>query len=87
MLKNWDSLKSTICLDPARTLVVLLNPTSKSFQTMSQPTQEFCLSTALAVSERYRASGKAVDLADVIQRTEHLSGELAAWRELFVTGQ
>jgi hypothetical protein len=54
---------------------------------MSQPTQEFCLSTALAVSERYRASGKAVDLADVIQRTEHLSGELAAWRELFVTGQ
>jgi hypothetical protein len=86
MLKNWDKLRSIFCLDPARTLIILLNPTSKSFKTMSQPSQELCLSTALAVSERYRASGKAVDLADIIQRTEHLSGELAAWRELFAAG-
>jgi hypothetical protein len=86
MLRTWQSLSSAFCLDPARTLIILLNPTSKSFKTMSQPPQELCLSTAIAVSERYRAGGKPVDLADVIQRTEHLSDELAAWRDLFTVG-
>ena len=86
MLKNRDKRAGVFSLDPARTLVILLNPTRTSFQGTDEPSQELRLSTAFAVAERYRAAGKPVDLADVIQRTEHLQDELSAWREMFTTG-
>jgi hypothetical protein len=86
ILRNRDKLTGAFSLDPSRTLVILLNPTGTSFRDMGEPSPELRLSTAFAVAERYRAGGKAVDLADVIQRIEHLRDELSAWREMFATG-
>jgi hypothetical protein len=82
MLKNVDALGNAFALGTENLLLLLLNPTSRSFFDMKEPSEELRLATLFATTERYRVMGKNVDLADSLRRVEHLNGELAAWREL-----
>jgi hypothetical protein len=82
MLKNLGSLGSAFTLTVENLLILLLNPTSKSFRDMPEPSQELRLATLFAVTERDRLMGKSVDLADSLRRVEYLTEELIAWREM-----
>jgi hypothetical protein len=82
MLKNADSLDRAFALDTENLLLLLLNPTSRSFRDMQEPSEELRLATLFATTERDRVIGKSADLADSLRRVEHLNDELAAWREL-----
>ena len=49
---------------------------------MDAPSDELKLAAVFAVSERYRALGKVIDLADCVKRAGHLADELNAWKGL-----
>ncbi len=83
MLRNRDRLREAFSLDPANLIVILLNPTSQSFQEMPAPSIELYLATQYAVSERSRLQHGSVELADSLRRVEFLRDELAGWRELW----
>ena len=80
MVRERERVAPAFQLNPDNLLVILLNPTSLSFAKMDEPSNELCLATALAVTERCRVNGEVPDLADALRRVEHLRTELAAWR-------
>lgn len=82
LIKHRTELRSAFKLDVKNLLVVILNPTSRSFSEMDTPSPELRMATAMAVMERNRVSGKVPDLADALRRVEHLGTELDAWRSL-----
>jgi hypothetical protein len=82
ILENLSRLDRAFHLNLDSLLIVLLNPISRSFVDMGEPTTELRLATHTAIVERSRVQGKGVDLADVIQRVQHLDCELVAWRRI-----
>lgn len=82
LLEDLPTNAAPFSLNPENLLIVLLNPTDTSFGNMETPSDELKLATVLAVSERYRAMRKIVDIADCLERARHLTEELKAWRGL-----
>ncbi|MGH8527859.1 MAG: hypothetical protein ACREXY_27670, partial [Gammaproteobacteria bacterium] len=82
ILQNLANLREAFALTQENLLLLLLNPTSRQFRDMSIPSEELRLATLVAVTERDRVTGKAVDLADALRRVEHLAAEVSAWSEL-----
>jgi hypothetical protein len=83
MLEHREKIKEAFDLELDNILILLLNPTSMSFRDMKDPTHALSLATLTAITERSRLFGKGVDLADGLQRVEHLSGELSAWNKFY----
>jgi hypothetical protein len=77
-----EAAKRHFPLDRNKLLIILLNPTSCSFGDMQEPSQELCLATLFAITERSRIQGKDINLADGLRRVEHLKDELDAWKKL-----
>jgi hypothetical protein len=69
-------------VDPKRTLVVILNPTSTSFRSMTSPTPELVIAVLQATTERARVQGGPIDLGDALERVRSLDAELSAWRRI-----
>ena len=65
-----DKLRSAFALDVEKLLIVLLNLTSCSFKNMQEPSQELCLATLFAITERSRIQGERINLADGLRCVE-----------------
>lgn len=80
ILNNKDECQSKIDLTPDNVIVLMLNPSAKSYETMSDsPDDDLKQATFYAINKRTELQGKPVDIPDTQKRIRRLPDELTAW--------
>ncbi len=83
ILKNTDGCQSKINLTPDNVVILLLNPSTNSYDKMSSsPDDDLKQATFYAITKRTELQGKPVDVPDAQKRVRRLPDELAAWVDL-----
>jgi len=83
LLKDRDGCQSKIDLKPDNVIILLLNPSATSYDTMaSSPDDDLRQATFYSITKRTEFQRKPVDIPDAQKRVRRLPEELVAWIEI-----